>query len=371
MTLKKEIYDVIIIGAGVMGCAIAREISVRHRGKKVIVLEKLPDVGLETSRLNSGVLHSGFHQNPKFLKSQLAREGSRIALDYMGRNKLPVLRCGMLIALSGQSIGGAIEELPSLINMAKRGASKDLKVKFLTSFGVKKLEPNLKSWGGIFIPEVAVIDPVHFVRALSHDALDNGVNFNFNSCVVRVEVLGDSYLVHTVSGCVSGKVIINAAGLYADEVSEMAGVDGYKLYPWRGEYYEVIGAKRGLIKRLIYPVHSHHYPGKGIHFSPRVDGRLFIGPNARLVPSKNYYSEDKTDVSVFIEQIKRFCPDINYCDLKWAYSGIRPTLSSAPGELDFIIKVDRLNPKLINLIGIDSPGLSASMAIARHVCELL
>src|SRR3989344_7599688 len=149
-----------------------------------------------------------------------------MAVDYVASKELPILRCGMLIALSGQSIVSALEEIPSLVNMAKRGFNKDLEVKFLTLFGVKKLEPNLKSWGGIFIPEVAVINPTHFVGALSHDALDNGVNFNFNYCVVRVEVLGDSYLVHTVSGCVSGKVIINAAGLYADEVSEMAGVDG-------------------------------------------------------------------------------------------------------------------------------------------------
>ena len=257
------------------------------------------------------------------------------------------------------------------MNMAKRGFNKDLEVKFLTLFGVKKLEPNLKSWGGIFIPEVAVINPTHFVGALFSDALENGVRFRFNSCVMGIEVSDDSYLVRTGSNCVSGKVIINAAGLYADEISEMAGIGGYKLHPWRGEYYEVIGAKKEIIRRLVYPVHPHHYPGKGIHFSPRVDGKLFIGPNARLVPSKNYYSEDKTDVSVFVEQIKRFCPDISSCDLKWAYSGIRPALSSAPGELDFIIKVDRSKPKLINLIGIDSPGLSASMAIARYVRELL
>ncbi|MBI2674540.1 MAG: NAD(P)/FAD-dependent oxidoreductase [Candidatus Yanofskybacteria bacterium] len=369
--MKNPVYDIVIIGAGVVGCAIAREISIRYPNRKIVVLERLGNVGLETSRFNSGVLHSGFHQNPKFLKSRLAREGSRIAVDYMADKGLPILRRGMLIALSGHSIAGALAEIPSLANMAKRGFNKDLKVRFLTSFGVRKLEPNLKSWGGIFIPEVAVIDPAHLVRALFDDALENGVSFRFNSGVTGIEVLDDTYLVRTGAGYVPCKVIINAAGLYADEISEMAGVSGYTLYPWRGEYYEIIGAKRELIKRLVYPVNPSHYPGKGIHFSPRVDGRLFVGPNARLVPSKNYYTEDKTDVSVFVEQIKRFCPNIRSCDLKWAYSGIRPTLSSAPGELDFIIKVDRLSPKLINLIGIDSPGLSASMAIAKYVCGLL
>lgn len=369
--MKDGVCDVIVIGAGVVGCAIAREISIRYPGKCIIVLEKLSDVGLETSRFNSGVLHSGFHQDPRSLKSRLAREGSRMAVNYVADNGLNLLRCGMLIALSGKGLGGALEEVPSLVNMARRGLSRDLKIKFLTSFGVRKLEPNLRSWGGVFIPEVCVIDSAQFVKALYRDACQNGADFRFNSRANKIEVSDGLYFVQSDSGEVIGKVLINAAGLYADDVSAMASVDRYRLYPWRGEYYEVIGAKRGLIKRLVYPVNPPHSPGKGIHFSPRTDGRLFVGPNARLVPSKNYYTEDKTDVGVFAEHIGRFCPDIKSCDLKWAYSGIRPTLSNISTESDFIIKIDRASPKLINLIGIDSPGLSASMAIAKYVCGLV
>lgn len=369
--MKDGVYDVIIVGAGVVGCAIAREVSIRHPNYKIIVLEKLEDVGLETSRFNSGVLHSGFHQDPKSLKSRLAREGSRMAVSYVASKRLAVLRCGMLIALSGESFGGAFAEIPALVNMARRGLSRDLKIKFLTLFGVRKLEPNLRSWGGIFIPEVCVIDPTQFVRALYRDACQKGVCFSFNSKVIKIEISDDLYFVRFNSEEVSGKVLINTAGLYADDVSAMAGVGGYKLYPWRGEYYEVIGAKRNLVKRLVYPINPPHSPGKGIHFSPRIDGRLFVGPNARLVPSKNYYTEDKTDISVFSDHIGRFCPKIGYCDLKWAYSGMRPTLSDVSTESDFVIKIDRAKPKLINLIGIDSPGLSASMAIARYVCRFL
>lgn len=369
--MKGVFYDVVVVGAGVVGCAIAREISIRYPDKRVIVLEKLSDVGLETSRFNSGVLHSGFHQDPRSLKSRLAREGSRLAVDYMADKGLAVLRCGMLIALSGESFGGALAEIPSLVNMARRGLSGDLKVKFMTSSGVRKLEPNLKSWGGIFIPEVRVIDPVQFVGALYRDACQNGVDFYFNFGVEKIIISDELYFVRSDLGEVQGEVLINAAGLYADDVSAMVSIGGYKLYPWRGEYYEVVGAKMELIKRLVYPVNPPHYPGKGIHFSPRVDGRLFVGPNARLVPSKNYYTEDKTDVSIFVEHIGHFCPDIRSCDLKWAYSGIRPTLSDVSTESDFIIKVDRASPKLINLIGIDSPGLSASMAIAKYVCGLV
>lgn len=370
--MKDAVYDVIIVGAGVVGCAIAMELSTQYPDKKIVVIEKQTDVGLETSRFNSGVLHSGFHQNPNFLKSHLARKGSRMAVAYIKDKGLPILQCGMLIVLSGQSIRGVFEELPQFVNMVKRGWNRDITVKLKTNFGVKKLEPNLKSWGGIFIPEVCVINSNQFVKSLYSDAVINGVCFKFNSCVTRIKIWSDSYSVCFANSeeCL-GRVLINAAGLYADEVSAMAGVGGYKLYPWRGEYYEVIESKRDLIKRLVYPVHSPHHPGKGIHFSPRVDGKLFIGPNARLVPSKNYYTEDKTDVSVFAEHINRFCPEIKSSDLKWDYSGIRPALSEKTGETDFIIKVERIKPKLINLVGIDSPGLSASMAIAKHVHGLL
>ena len=106
--MKNTVYDVVIIGAGVIGCATAREVSIRHPNYKVVVLEKLGDFGLEASQFNSGVLHSGFHQDPKFLKSRFAREGSRMAVDYVASKELPILRCGMLIALSGQSIVSAL-----------------------------------------------------------------------------------------------------------------------------------------------------------------------------------------------------------------------------------------------------------------------
>lgn len=364
--------DFAIIGAGVVGCAIARELSLRHPKKKIVVLEKLAGPGLETSRFNSGVLHSGLHQNPSFLKSKLVQGGGELAAKYVKANGLPILNCGMIIAVSRQALQeGLYREWKLLLHLLRRGRAQGVKFKFLTGWGVRKLEPRLRTLGGIFIPNVQVIDPLQFVQALHTDAKNNGVRFLFGNPVLKIKMLADKYEVSAGRERIISQAIINAAGLYADDVARLAGFSSYKIYPWRGEYYEVISEKRKWVSRLIYPATPSNSPGKGIHFSPRVDGQLFIGPNARLVPKKNYYTEDKTPVDIFLKAAQKFFPEITAGDLRWAYSGIRPKLTDKAEETDFIIELDRKSPPFVNLIGIESPGLASSMAIAKYVAEIL
>lgn len=374
--------DIAIIGAGVVGCAIAQELSLRYGNKKkIMVIEKFPGIGLETSSLNSGVLHSGIHQDPNFLKSRLAFEGSQKAAEYMKSKGLPILNCGMLIAISMKALrSGLYREWQNLYHLIRRGKEQGIKFQFLTAFGVKKLEPNIQAVGGIFIPNVWVIDPKMFFTALAKDAQEKGVNFFCNEEVIAIERGQSDYRIKTekykdfeVIGTneYRSAIVINSAGLYADEVAALAGFSNYKIYPWRGEYYEAVNLPKNLVSRLIYPAVPYNYPGKGIHFSPRVDGSLFLGPNARPVPKKCYYIEEQTPVGQFLEAAQQFCPMIKKENLKWAYSGIRPKLTDQPEETDFIIRLDAANPPFINLIGIESPGLSASMAIARYVSDVI
>ena len=363
--------DIAVIGAGVVGCAIARQLSITRPSTKIVVLEKLRSVGLETSSLNSGVLHSGIHQNPNFLKSKLAREGSKMAAYYMKIRSLPVMHCGMLIVVSQESLRhGLYKEWLDLWQLIKKGKEQKINLKFLTPLGIKKLEPNIRALGGIFISNVWVIDPTTLVNSLYKEAQANGVSFFFESPVISADKTNGTYLLSTPNKEFSAKKVVNAAGLYADEVARMAGFAEYKIYPWRGEYYEVIGEKKKLVSRLVYPALPANYPGKGIHFSPRVDGRLFVGPNARPVPRKNFYIECKTSVAEFLRAVQRFCPQIKEEDLVWAYSGIRPKLTNAAEESDFIIKLDNQNPHWLNLVGVESPGLSSAMAIAEYVEKL-
>ncbi|MBI4087590.1 MAG: FAD-dependent oxidoreductase [Candidatus Liptonbacteria bacterium] len=364
-------FDVVIVGAGVVGCAIARQLALDYRSRKIAVLEKLAGAGLETSGRNSGVLHSGFHQNPAFLKSKFAREGSELAERYMVERSLAVMGCGMIVSVPCAGMMSGLQEWQNLRHLLRYGRKQKIGFKFLSPFGIQRLEPNIRALAGIFIPSVCVIDSPTFVNSLRRDAEMRGARFFFGEGLKKAGNVGKRYRLETENLEFFAGSVINSAGLYADDVARLAGFVQYKIYPWRGEYYEIIGSKRELVKRLVYPVVPRNSPGKGAHFSPRVGGRLFFGPNARPVPAKDYYEEDKTPVEVFLEEIQKFCPAIKEEDLRWAYSGIRPKIVNTPQESDFIVRADNNHPLWINLIGIESPGLSASMAIGKHVSRII
>lgn len=366
--------DVGIIGAGIVGTAISRYLALNRKdGTDIKVLEKHPSVCMETSRFNSGVTHSGFHEEPGSLKAKLAFRGNQLMKTYM-ETVLPekILNCGMLIAISREErIRSIFEDLSSLVHLFGRGRKQNISFEFLGPQGVRKIEPNIKALGGIFIPQVSVIDPVATTNSLYLDASSAGVEFVFDSGVTRIVVDGSHYVVCTDKGEYRFECLINSAGLYADEIASMAGVDQYTIYPWRGEYYELVDLPPDYVRGLVYPAVSKNSPSKGIHFKPDLKGRVFMGPSAKLVNSKDDYDNDRLPLETFLKAAQKFFPDIGSQNLIPSYAGIRPKLRKDGGEEDFIIKVDRKKPPLINLIAIESPGLSASMAIAEYVGDLL
>jgi L-2-hydroxyglutarate oxidase LhgO len=369
-------YDVVIVGAGVVGCAIARELVHLHRIRplRIIVLEQHEGAGEESSGRNSGVLHSGIHERPFSLKERLAREGSVLAVSYASQHGIPLLRAGMVIAISWDDVRrGLWRELSTLRRLWFNAWRTKTRVTFMTSSGLRAWEPNLRACCGIIIPNVSVIDAHAFVHSLRTDAEANGVEFAFNNQVVGIEADATDYIVTTDRQRIRAACLINAAGLHADEIAALAPhTRNYSIHPLRGEYYEVLTAnKKALTGRLVYPALPSHAAGKGIHFSPRPDGRLFVGPNAVRVEDKTDYTSGKTPPGLFVEALQKFLPALEERDLRWAYSGIRPcVIAGNGGKSDFIIAADCEDPPLINLVGIESPGLSAALAIARHVREL-
>jgi glycerol-3-phosphate dehydrogenase len=360
--------DVAVIGAGVVGCAIARRHLMVHPRDRVIVLEKLADAGLETSGLNSGVLHSGLHQKPGWLKSHLVRRGSTLAVEYAERHGIPVKKTGMIVAVPEHPLRrGLWREMGGLLSLLRRAQHQRVGLRFLTRSALKKLEPNMAAAGGIFVPNVWVVEPREFVVALHEDARSRGAEFLFGNPVLSIERDVCMYRLYTPEHTIEARAVVNAAGLYADDIAAMAGFGGYAIYPWRGEYYEIVGGKSASGDHLIYPAMPKKSPSKGIHFGPRLDGRLFIGPNARPVPSKNWYSEDPTPKEVFLEAARMFFPSLEADDLMWVQAGIRPKLTPGAEESDFIIRPDRIFPLFINCIGIESPGFASSMAIAEYI----
>ena len=369
-------YDVCIVGAGVVGCAIARELG-RQRWEaplRIVVLEQHDRVAEETSGRNSGVLHSGIHEQPCSLKGQLAREGSALAVSYALEHRIPLLRTGMVIAISWEDVRrGLWREVSTLRRLLVNAWKTNIQVSFVTPSGLHAWEPSLHACGGIIIPSVSVIDPLTFVQSLRADSEAAGAEFAFDNRVIGIEADATDYLITTDRQRIRAACLINAAGLYADDVAALAlRYKKYTICPVRGEYYELVTPeKKCLIGRLVYPALPPHATGKGIHFSPRPNGQLFVGPNEVVIQDKRDYMSRKTPPSLFVEALQKFVPTLEEGDLEWAYSGIRPCVMTGNGrKSDFIIAVDSESPPLINLVGIESPGLSAALALSRHVAEL-
>jgi len=369
-------YDVCIVGAGVVGCAIARELGRQRRDSplRIVVLEQHERAGEETSGRNSGVLHSGIHERPFSLKAQLSREGSALAISYAVERGIPLLRTGMIIAIAWEDIRrGLWREAFSLRRLWFNAWKTKTRVTFMSPSGLRAWEPNLLACCGIVIPDVSVIDPVAFVQSLRTDSQATGADFAFNNRVIGIEADAASYVVTTDRQRIRAACLINAAGLHADEVAALAlHKKDYTIHPLRGEYYELVTPeKKNLIGRLIYPALPPQATGKGIHFSPRPNGQIFVGPNAMAVKDKTDYTSRKTPPGVFVQALQKFLPALEERDLRWSYSGIRPCVIAADGhKSDFVIAVDCEEPPLINLVGIESPGLSSALALARYVGDL-
>lgn len=369
-------YDVCIVGAGVVGCAIARELGQRRRENplRIVVLEQHDGVAEESSGRNSGVLHSGIHEMPRSLKARFAREGSALAISYAVQRGIPLIKTGMVIAVAWEDVRrGLWREVSTLRRLCINAWKTSTRMSFMTPSRLRAWEPNLRACCGIVIPSVSVIDPQAFVQSLKTDSEATGAVFAFNNRVIAIEGDATAYLVTTDRQRICAACLINAAGLHADEVAALALHNkNYTIHPLRGEYYELVTPeKKNLIRRLVYPALPRQATGKGIHFSPRPNGQLFVGPNEVEIQDKTDYTSRKTPPSVFVEALQKFLPTLDERDLQWAYSGIRPCVMTGDRRKgDFIVSVDREDPPLINLVGIESPGLSAALALARHVGDL-
>jgi glycerol-3-phosphate dehydrogenase len=367
-----EFYDICIVGVGgVVGHAIARELALRRWS--VAGLEKHSSAAQETSGRNSRVIHSGFHEIPGTLKAKLSLEGSELIVEYAKARHIKLLNTGMLIAVPyGALRDGLWKEGRALWNVWRGGRAQNIPFKFIpSSAGVKQLAP-IRALGGIFIPSVCVIDLEHLIASLEQDSKAAGVQFFYDNEVVKIEAAGSTYVVTTLAMQLRARILINSAGLSAHDISSMAGGPQYAVEFLRGDYYEIRGGVDAWnIRTLVYPAMPRRSPSKGVHFGPRTDGRLFIGPNAFPVRDRSARDSDQTPKEVFLLAARKFLPELTEHDLRWSYCGIRPKSVGLDGNSDFIIRMDKINPLLINLIGIDSPGLSASLAIARHVARMV
>ncbi len=367
--------DITIIGAGVIGLAIADALC--PEAGTVLVLEKEARPGMGISSRNSEVIHAGMYYPPNSLKARLCVEGSRMLMDFCESRNVPYKKIGKVIVAACPEEEPAIEEL---YHKGLKNAVSGLKI--LDRKELFSLEPNVHGTSALHSPNTGIIDSHRLVRTLEASVLEKGGTILCRNELTTIEKTPNNFLCRTSdpsreAHLFSSRVVINAGGLTSDVIASLAGIDvdraGYRIFPMKGEYFRVKSSKQSLVNGLVYPVPEKHLTGLGIHATKDLSGSLRLGPNAFSVDTLSY-DVDPLHGRLFFESTRRLLPFLEEDDLFPDMAGIRPKIQR-PGEpvKDFIIQHEdkRGLSGMINLIGIESPGLTSCLALAGYVKALL
>jgi L-2-hydroxyglutarate oxidase LhgO len=367
--------EITIIGAGVIGLAIAEKVSEEHSG--VFLIEKHTTFGQETSSRNSEVIHAGIYYPKDSLKARLCVEGKKLLYDYCKKYDVPFNNCGKLIVATSEEEVSVIE---GIRQTAINNGIDDLVV-----FGkeqIAEMEPNIFALKALFSPSTGIVDTHSLMKQYETNTINNGGVIVYGSEVTGINRIKEGYEINLLDSdkqnySFTSKVVINSAGLASDKISEMVGIDdnNLKILFCKGEYFRINPPKNKLIKRLIYPVPHHNLEGIGIHVTIDMGGGVKLGPDVEYLKSNLYdYKLTASKQDAFYKSVRKFLPFLEYEDIAPEMAGIRPKIQR-PGETvrDFYIMEEKVKgyPGFINLIGMESPGLTSSISIAKYVNKLI
>lgn len=359
--------DITIIGAGVVGLAVAAEMS--GPGRSVFILEKNGAHGGGISSRLSEVIHAGLYYPGESLKARLCIAGNRLLYEIAGRRGIPHRRVGKLVVAGDAA---EIEEIEKLFENGRKNGAGSLSL--IGAREVAELEPNVRAEAALLSPDTGIIDTHALLNCFLRQAEDNGAKLVCHTRVSRIEKEAAGWRISAESDRGEAydfltAVVINAAGLDSDTIANMAGAH-YHLHYCKGDYCGVAGVKPGIVRRLIYPAPVKDQAGLGVHLTPDLNGRYRLGPDATYINRREDYQVPPEKAVLFYEQARKYLPFLKPENVHPDMAGIRPKLQG-PGEAfcDFVIAEDA--PGFINLVGIESPGMTASPAIARYVRKML
>ncbi len=393
-----EIYDITIIGGGIIGTATALSI-LNEKNVQILLLEAESSLAAHQTGNNSGVIHSGLYYKPGSLKAANCTIGREMMYAFCEEHKLPFDRCGKIVIATRK------EEIPALNMLEERGRANGLNgIKRLSASDIKEYEPHASGIDGLFVPQTGIVDYVAVTHKYAELIREKGGVIKTNSILVSVKRDGKDLMLFTEHDEYKTKFVVNCAGLQSDRIAKLFGVDPkLQIIPFRGEYYQIKKEKEYLVNNLIYPVPDPQFPFLGVHFTRMINGGVEAGPNAVLAFKREGYK--KTDFSfrdilemklypgfwkmaakyykmgfqefrrsfskeLFVKSLQKLIPEIQYDDIEVGGAGVRAQALERDGKLvdDFrIVEAERM----VHVLNAPSPAATASLSIGKTISEIV
>jgi len=392
-----ERCEIAVVGGGIVGLAVARELGRRKPGASVAVLEREQEIGTHQTGHNSGVIHAGVYYVPGSLKARLCVEGARELYDYCERHEIPSERCGKVIVATDRS------ELERLAELERRAVANRVPgLRRIDADGIAELEPHATGIAGLHSPGTGIADFAAVARSYARDVVEGGGSIATGCEVGGVALNGRALRLSHSRGVTEARNVVFCAGAWADRLAVQAGADpDPRIVPFRGAYLRLRPERRGLVRSLIYPVPDPSLPFLGVHLTKHIDGEVLVGPTALMAGARDAYrlgrvrGRDVLDTvtwpgtwrmlgrwwrtgvtelryaalrSAFVQAAARYVPELRPEDVEPSFAGVRAQALGRDGKLvdDFVFsRTDRA----LHVRNAPSPAATSSLAIGRHVAD--